>query len=225
MVRRYRFSAAHLLGAIVATFVILPLVEEFAYGTLIEVVLFTIVLQAGISAVGARRRTHLFAISLAAPTILFRWLNHLFPQYIPPEIYLVGAIIFVSFVMAHLFRFVVTSPDVTAEVLYASISIYLLFAVVFASVFTLVTRFAPNSIVYDSPYDNKPVMESFTALYFSMQMLTSINFGDITPAANITRTIALFEGMIGSLYMTILVGRLVGLYTSDADRAPPHPRS
>lgn len=213
---RRRFSVAHLLWAIVAMFITLPLIERVPLGKALEVFLFCAILIAGINTVGGRTRSHLAAALLAVATMLSRWLNHLWPAIVPPEFYLLGAIAFVSFVTLHLFAFVIKSRQVSSEVLHASITIYLLFAVIWAFVYTILARWEPGAIVFNSPYEHKPELASFTALYFSMQMLTGVVFDDIVPAANLTRTMALFQSISGNLYLTILVGRLVGLYSSDA---------
>jgi hypothetical protein len=64
-------------------------------------------------------------------------------------------------------------------------------------------------------------MSGFTALYFSVQILTTITFGDILPVSNIARMLALVQSTSGVFYMAILVARLVGLYSSGgtSDRA------
>jgi hypothetical protein len=48
---------------------------------------------------------------------------------------------------------------------------------------------------------------------FSVQILTTITFGDILPVY-IARMLALVQSTSGVFYMAILVARLVGLYAS-----------
>ncbi len=211
---RYRLSVARLLWAIVAMFVVMPFVDQFPYGGLVEAVLFTLLLLAGINAVGGRRRTQVGAALLSIPTVVARWLCHLWPDTLPMELYLLGGIAFVAFVIFHLFRFVLTAPQVNSEVLCAAISIYLLLAVVWSILYTLLARWDPAAIVFESPYGADTKMTSFTALYFSVQMLTTIAFGDIMPASNVARMMTLVEATAGVLYMAILVARLVGLYST-----------
>ncbi len=47
--------------------------------------------------------------------------------------------------------------------------------------------------------------------YFSFVALTSLGFGDITPAHPLARSVTVFETLLGVLYPAVLIGRLVTL--------------
>ena len=64
-------------------------------------------------------------------------------------------------------------------------------------------------------------MVGFTALYFSVQILTTITFGDILPASNIARMLAIVEAAAGVFYLAIMIARLVGLYSSQPPATRP----
>ena len=49
---------------------------------------------------------------------------------------------------------------------------------------------------------------------FALVSLTTIGFGDIIPLSNIARMLVLLEAIIGMFYMTIMIARLVSLYSS-----------
>jgi voltage-gated potassium channel Kch len=44
--------------------------------------------------------------------------------------------------------------------------------------------------------------------------LTTVGYGDILPATSLARSLVSTEAVIGVLYIAILIGRLVGLYSS-----------
>jgi voltage-gated potassium channel Kch len=46
-------------------------------------------------------------------------------------------------------------------------------------------------------------------MYFSLVTLTTVGYGDITPAIVITRSMANFEALIGQLYPAILIAGIV----------------
>jgi hypothetical protein len=210
----HRLSVAHLLTAIVVLFVVEPFVDRWRYGDVVESVLFTLVMLAAVSAIGGRRTTLIVAAILAAPALITRWLTHIWPDLFPHDLHLVVAILFVGFVIYHLFRFVISAPAVNAEVLCSAISIYLLFAVAWSFAYTVLARADPNAFTYSNPADEKSGLSGFTALYFSVQILTTITFGDIMPASNVARMMSLVEASAGVFYLAILIARLVGLYSS-----------
>jgi hypothetical protein len=213
---RHRLSVAHLLVAIVTLFVIMPLVDRLSYGEFIETAAFTFVLLAAVNAVGGERRIQVMAGVLAAPAVLAHWAHHIWPSVVPVEVRLIADLVFVSYVIAHLFRFVLVAPVVNAEVMCAAISIYLLLAVAWSFVYTVLATWEPGSFNYtestgDAP---EPQLIGFLALCFSVQVITTITFGDIMPVSNVARMLTLAEATVGVFYMAILISRLVGVYAS-----------
>ena len=51
-------------------------------------------------------------------------------------------------------------------------------------------------------------------VYMTVITLSTVGFGDITPVSRMARWLAAMEAMTGLLYMTVLIARLVSLYSS-----------
>ena len=57
-----------------------------------------------------------------------------------------------------------------------------------------------------------------TFIYYSYSTLTTLGYGDILPIQPWARAAATLEAILGVLYITIIMARLVGLYaTSEVD--------
>ena len=125
-----RFSTVQLLIALALLFTFVPFVEEIEGGELIASFLFSLVLLSAILAVAERKRVLVIALVLAVPAIAGRWINHFRPDLVPPAVFLVGGLILIIFVVAHLLRFVLRAPSVNTEVLCASISAYLMLGLI-----------------------------------------------------------------------------------------------
>ena len=52
-------------------------------------------------------------------------------------------------------------------------------------------------------------------MYFSFTTLTTLGYGDITPSNTVARIWATLEAVTGTLYLTILVARLVAIYSRE----------
>ena len=60
--------------------------------------------------------------------------------------------------------------------------------------------------------ESRPYFHQF--LYFSLTTLTTVGYGDITPVNPFAQVWSTMEAVCGTLYMALLVARLVGLYQS-----------
>jgi voltage-gated potassium channel len=214
---RWRFSAVELLIAIVVLIVASPFVSELPGGTGIEAALMTVVMLSAVLAVGGRRGTLCLGALLAAPAVLCKWLHHFRPNLVPHAVYLVAALAFLGFVIAHLLRFVLRAERVNAEVLCASIAAYLLLGILWGLGYSLVAQLNPHAFAVSAPAGTDQTMDGPNAFYFSFVTLSTVGYGDITPVSRVARMLAFVEAMTGLLYMTVLVARLVSLYSA------PHP--
>jgi len=53
-----------------------------------------------------------------------------------------------------------------------------------------------------------------TLIYFSYVTLTTLGYGDISPVSNLARNLAVLEAITGTLFLAVLISRLVGSYVS-----------
>lgn len=58
-------------------------------------------------------------------------------------------------------------------------------------------------------------------LYFSFTTLTTVGYGDLTAGADLGRTLAIFEALMGQIYLVTVVSLLVGNLRRPAPVAPP----
>ena len=213
-VLRRRFSAVQLLIALALFFIWAPFVEEIEGGDLIVSGLFSLVLVAGVLAVADRKRVLVIAIVLAIPAIAGRWMNHFRPDLVPPHVFLTAGLILIAFVVANLLRFVLRAPSVNAEVLCASISAYLMLGLMWTLVYWLVDQLTPGGAFAFNTNAGTRSINGFTGFYFSFITLSTVGYGDITPVSRTARWLAATEAMTGLLYITVLLARLVSLYST-----------
>ena len=215
----HRFSAAEFLIAVVLLFVVSPFVELIPGGNLIETVLITLVLVMGVLAVGRRRRTLVVAVILALPAFIGKWVNHFRPDWVPTEVFLVTGLLFVVFVVAHLLGFILRAPRVNSEVLCAGISTYLLLGLSWSFAYLLVAQLAPDAFFLNNGTTTGHSLHGADAFYFSLITLSTVGYGDIIPVSNVARMLAAMEAITGSLFVAVLIARLVALYSSERLRS------
>jgi voltage-gated potassium channel Kch len=123
--------------------------------------------------------------------------------------------LFVAFVLALLLNYALRAPRVTQNTVLAAVCAYVLIGVVWGFAFLLVYEFNPSAFTLD-PADGAPEVQ---LRYFSMVTLTTIGYGDIMPKSALARAMSAMEGLVGQIYLTAIVARLVGIEVAYASRA------
>ena len=217
--RLFQHSMALFLGALTLLIVLAPFMEHFEEGNLIESVLMTLVLSSAVLAVGDRIRILIWGSLLSVPALAGKWVNYFRPDLVPAEVYLVAGLLFIVFVVLHLLRFVLRANRVESEVLCAAIANYLMLGLLWSFAYLLVARVVPDAFAFTAGAASGQGMIGFTSIYFSFSTLSTIGFGDIVPVSGTSRMLAVLEAIVGMFYVTLLIARLVSIYSTGAKTA------
>jgi voltage-gated potassium channel len=201
--------------------------KPYRGGELINSALLTLVLISGVLVLQARRATLVLAMLLVVPGLVARWINYSRPDLLPAAVHLVLGMLFLALVAVQFLRFIMRSPRVTAQVLEAGISTYLVFGLLWTMAYMLVGRLLPDAFMFSAEPGASRSMTASNALYYSFVTLTTMGYGDILPVSRVARMLAITEATTGLLYMSVLIARLVGMYStvtpiqnkSDTDRS------
>ncbi len=110
-------------------------------------------------------------------------------------------------VLMLLLRGLFREREVTLSTVAGVLAAYLLIGVVFASAYNAAFTISPDT--FTATFEP---LERFDLLYFSFITLTTVGFGDITPADDVTRALAMSEAVTGQLFLVTVVARVVSLY-------------
>jgi hypothetical protein len=220
-----RYPVATFLVSLALALATTPFDEQVKDGDLLEAVRLALILLPALLAVGGRRRALVLGIILAAPALAGKWLNHWFPDLVPAWVFLAPGILFVIFVIAHLLRFILRARRIDSEVLCAGVATYLMLGLLWAFGYILVARLVPDAFAFGTGPDSSHIMKGFTALYFSFITLSTVGYGDIAPVSGAARMLAMMEATVGILYTTVLIARLVTLYSSPTPATDNDPSS
>ncbi len=212
---RITISPVELFLTLLLFIVITPFLDVIPHGVLIQTVILTFVLLSAVSVVAANRTTLILAIAFAIPAFVGKWANYFRPDIVPAEAFLAATLVFVAFVVLSLFRFILRAARVDIQVLAVATSNYLMIGLLWMFVYLLLAEAQPNAFhITSGPSDG--LMNSFNALYFSFVTLCTVGYGDITPMSKPARMLAVLEATTGIFYVTIVIARLVALYTTES---------
>ncbi len=207
------YSAIKFLVALILLFVSAPFVEDLPRGNVIEGVLLTLVMVFAVLAVSGQRRSLLIALVLVIPATVGKWTNHLYPDLMSPAFFLAPMALFFAFVLAQTFLFILRAPRVDANVLCAGVAGFLTLGLIWVPLYTLVGQLNPAAFTVARGPGVDVAMDGFNAFYFSLVTLCTVGYGDITPTSRVARMLAVMEAAGGLFYMTILISRLVSVYS------------
>ena len=130
---------------------------------------------------------------------------------------LVAQALFHAFVVLCLLRYMLRDEIMTRDELFAAAGLYGLMAFVFAYLYALIEHWQPGAFVINAANNPRGLTRWWDLLYFSFTCLTSVGFGEITPANDHARALVMIQQMIGVLYFALVVARLVTLQTRRAE--------
>lgn len=208
--KRFGYLAKSLVILILAY----PYLEVNLTGQLLLTVITIFVMMSLIVAVSDRKRSIVIALIFAVPWFISLIIN--FPLFessrtvfIRKEI--VFAVLLFSYTTFNIFMHLLRSREVTSEILFASVCVYLLIGLTWAAFYIFIDFVYPHSFIdmsRDIPIDAPRI------LFFSYITLTTVGYGTLTPDSDPARSLALLEAIIGQLFLAIMVARLVGLHIS-----------
>ena len=201
-------SYASLLALLLLNFFLLELVDDRRWGALGSTLLAAVALVVAISdpdtgdKVNRRQAATIAACVLLAPLVLFVNSESLIGlTYLLPLALLVTATLPVTLdrVLHH--------RRVTHETVLGALCTYVLVGLLFAFVFLAVAD------LRDAPFfaQEGPHQQS-EYLYFSFVTLTTLGFGDLSPAVGLPQALVAVEALAGQIFLVTLVARLVTLW-------------
>ncbi len=117
-------------------------------------------------------------------------------------------LLFFGLVFVRLMQFIFQAKPVSNNDIFALCAGYLTLGIISTPFFYVLDMQLPNAFTLPQGAD------FYDLLYFSYITLTGVGYGDITPVHQIAKSIALLLGIIGQLYLAILVGIIIGKYLS-----------
>jgi hypothetical protein len=194
------------------------LLSEYRFGLWIADFIAILVVLAAISAVTNQRR-HAYSLAILS-------LAAAIPQALDPHVEssLTGVLanlasmIFLIYLVVIILRDIFLTTQVSMDTLVGSVCGYLLLSAVFAAAYSTLVLLQPDSFIVDERLTLDPSKLHFQGahfdvlLYFSVITLTTVGFGDIIPATTFARELVSAEAIMGQVYITMIVARLVGMH-------------
>lgn len=205
---------AGLLVFLICLIVFQPFVET-VIGKLLVEALFVGAMVAGLRAIGVRASLRNIEIMLLIASLSCTYLGAFLNNETVFTMGLFGAALFLAVVAITILVNLFQSKVITGDTLAGAVCVYLLIALVWGYLFLLVEFWFPESFSFTQGHERVQLWlakEFYPFFYFSLVTMTTVGYGDMAPVSTAARTCATMEALLGQVYLTILVARLVGMY-------------
>ncbi len=121
---------------------------------------------------------------------------------------------------------VVRDSQVTLETIKGAVCVYLLIGLTWVYLFVMIDMATPGSFRIAPSAEAAAEghllvrQELHRLLYLSFCTLTTLGYGDIVPLRGVAQTACYLEAVVGQIFLTVLVARLVGMHISRTPAVP-----
>jgi hypothetical protein len=164
-------------------------------------------------AVHQKRKHQWIVIAMAAAAILAGLLDFLIRNTVTLWVSKISIALFLGYAVVAIFFYLAREEKVTADMVMAGASEYMLIGILWASFYFLVETIYPGSFTFEGGN-----IDWSGFIYFSFVTLTTTGYGDVLPLSVQARSIAVLEAITGQLFIAITVARLVSLYTVQGNK-------
>jgi voltage-gated potassium channel Kch len=202
-----------LLISILLLFALGPVVEVLPRGSVIMNLLGVLVLVAGSNALRPRRGLFVAALIISAVSVIGTSLVQM-TQWEWAAVFSFSCfVVLIVYFSVTILAYVLRNTRVTTDKIFAAVCVYLLIGLAWTFAFALVDALNPHAfLALSAAGHEKYVIRLLELRYFSFMTLTTVGYGDIVPYSTAARTLAALEAIVGQIYLTVLVARLVGLH-------------
>lgn len=206
----YKYQA--LLIAVLLMIVVYPMLHRPGGPRLASDVLITVLFLAGGWVLSADRRLRIPGLVLVVPAVVGVWTGFR-PADSPGPAAAVAfhlcAATFEVLLLAAVLRAVYREETVSADAVSAALCGYILVGLAFGHAYCLVDELVPGSFT-GLGVAAEGDREHFLLTYFSFVTLTTVGYGDVTPASGPARSLSIVEAVIGQFYLAVLIADLIG---------------
>lgn len=211
--------------SLILLFVLYPAAAELGQGAALLDISGSLILLAAVYAIARQRRAKWAAVILAAATLAANWGGNIVHSRALDLITCLSYAAFFAFAAIVITRNILSEQQVTFDVIIGGACVYMILGLVWANLFTLLAFIQPNAfggigVQAEILREQSSWFSADNAdlIYFSFTTLSTLGYGDIVPSSHATRSLAALEAILGQLYLTVLVARLVGLHIARAAR-------
>lgn len=167
-------------------------------------------------AISFRRSIVILGLVLAVPRLIQHYLEFRADAGAIAALSVCLSFAFDVFIVVIMLRRVYLTDRPTNETIFGALSIYILIAYTFASVYGMVETLLPHSFYLDPATNTHSIPNRFDFVYYSFGSMTSLGAAGMIAVSNQARSLTVIQSMLGIFYLAVLIARLMAAYRARA---------
>lgn len=205
----HQYRHVWLLSALLLLIVGVPLLSGPVGSRLVGGITLTVLVAAAAVSARENKWQRTLAIVLAVPALLIGWSTHVLDGVSVGITSDTAYFLLFVFALASLLNQLVRVDISDFNIICGAVACYLLIATTWAISYRIVESFVPGSFSFTTE-GNDIIFSDY--LYFSFTTMTTLGYGDILPVKPFARIWSNLEAVTGTLYIALLIARLVAVY-------------
>ena len=197
-----------MLLALVGVILFHPMIDNIVHVQFLIEIFISLLFLSCIFAVSFKKHQPIIAALLALPAFAIMWTSHFVDiggfEHVKNLFGMLFMLYLTILFLEHFFR----QDEINREVIFGSLVVYLLMGLMWGYGYTLLEHLLPGSFTHPAGLSELN-LDAFD--YFSFVTMTTLGYGDITPASDSARAMVMIQAVTGQVYLAVLVARLVGI--------------
>jgi hypothetical protein len=194
-----------------------PLLSFVENSVIVFNVSLSLLILSGVSSLDFDKRKMLRLSYAALFSLALIWLDFFISSLELHFINFIALILFFIYITYSMIHHVAKQKRISPTLILNAVNSYLLLGVISAMLFLLsdiIYQFANGvkNATISFGYTNSPTL--FDYVYFAFITMTTVGYGEATPAVPLTKSLAMLTALTAQLYLTILVAMLVSKFLS-----------
>jgi hypothetical protein len=207
-------SLTYLLFFLMITvFVIYPITHKGFFSELLFAFFVGLSFLSGIFSVTHKLRGRAIAVGASLLLVIIGFVILMIGRHLSDIVYLAIVMVYLATLAGLLIKEIFSDDEVNIHRLQGAVAVYILFALIFSFAFRITYILDHTSFHFGDFHAESEggKVVPFEFLYFSFIILTTMGYGEILPVGHYAQSLAMIESLIGVLFPSILISRLVSL--------------
>ncbi len=206
-----------LLISLMLMLIVVPVIENRFIALVLQETFLTAVLVTAIIANRHRRWVLRVGVGVALISLGLNWATVLFDNAFLTIASYLSSTVFLATIAGMILISVLRDHMASVRAIFGAICVYLLIGLCWALMYSALEHVQGDSfqIAHRTMTvrlrDGHEVTSYSQMVYFSFVTMTSLGYGDITPKTPLAQTLTWSQAVLGQLYLTVLIARLVAV--------------